>query len=150
MNDDSFGTSVRLPTVKSSRRINSLINKCCQILPSNRPDIKPIKKKLHSIISQKIHDEGDEKNTSDYDDWWSHWIAEWWLKGARSLVWWLAKLEIESSKIKAILVFLRKRFKPFLRSIVCQPCGKNRKNFLFLIFLPQISWNKVISLIKSS
>jgi len=68
LNDDSFGTSVRLPTVKSSRRINSLINKCCQILPSNRPDIKPIKKKLHSIISQKIHDEGDEKNTSDYDD----------------------------------------------------------------------------------
>lgn len=68
LNDDSFGTSVRLSTVKSSRRINSLINKCCQILPSNRPDIKPIKKKLYSIISQKIHDEGDEKNTSDYDD----------------------------------------------------------------------------------
>ena len=43
----------KLPSLDSSRRITSLINKCCQRLPSDRPDIRQIARKLHSITTEK-------------------------------------------------------------------------------------------------
>jgi len=46
-------SSIKLPVVKASKRITSLISKCCRHLSSDRPDMRPIKRKLHSIISEK-------------------------------------------------------------------------------------------------
>ena len=53
-NDSGSGggeTKIKLAPVKASKRISSLISKCCRFAPSERPEIGPIKRKLHSVIN---------------------------------------------------------------------------------------------------
>ena len=65
----------KLPSLDSSRRITSLINKCCQRLPSDRPDIRQIARKLHSITTDKqketqavINNQDDVINNTNHVD----------------------------------------------------------------------------------
>lgn len=62
---------VKLSAVKTSKRITSLISKCCRHLPSDRPDMRPIKRKLHSIINEK-YSGGEEPSTSGLSDGMQH------------------------------------------------------------------------------
>uniref|UniRef100_H2ZF87 Receptor protein-tyrosine kinase n=1 Tax=Ciona savignyi TaxID=51511 RepID=H2ZF87_CIOSA len=43
-----------LPALESTKRITSLINKCCHSSPSNRPEMKQISRKLESITSGEV------------------------------------------------------------------------------------------------
>ena len=53
-----------LPALENSKRITSLIKKCCQINPRDRPDIKQIMRKLKSIVgsSEKSGDVTNEES----------------------------------------------------------------------------------------
>nr|CAB3265271.1 inactive tyrosine-protein kinase 7-like [Phallusia mammillata] len=46
------GEPAALPPLEGSKRFTSLITKCCQISPTNRPDIKQITKKLQTITGE--------------------------------------------------------------------------------------------------
>uniref|UniRef100_H2XRJ3 Protein kinase domain-containing protein n=2 Tax=Ciona intestinalis TaxID=7719 RepID=H2XRJ3_CIOIN len=47
-----------LPALESTKRITSLINKCCHASPSNRPEMKQISKKLQSITGGEVKQNG--------------------------------------------------------------------------------------------
>ena len=50
-----------LPPLEGSKRISSLIKKCCQRSPKDRPEIRQIMKKLQSILASG--DVPDDKST---------------------------------------------------------------------------------------
>lgn len=65
MESENFPT---LPTVDGSKRIASLITKCCQRDADLRPEFYQIAKKLQSVISSETRSKAPNENAAEADE----------------------------------------------------------------------------------